>query len=591
MKRALDRMVHFFNSHTVILILVLTLKLGKHADGFEQCRQYSSAPRSKMMRRKNLCFHTVENILYQRSLQQRMGADNTVGNDGQDLWNLSNNEALWEDMDFLDDQGVARDLSNQQNKAPFEDVTMSPEYTTLCQAQFEVLKSLLNVDRCELYLRSENPQTGALEFSAVAVYPEKRRRWVVGDNGEVEADGPRELRGFTQAISLIPQYPFVSLTGDQETCTELGDGALSAHLEYNGMVIGILVVWKDLVDIEHQGQQSIWDEKDCTQLKNIASTLAVAAVLDQKERWSHQVQLESLRTALAESLHQVKNPLTALRTFGKLLLRRLPSEDNLNRELAKDIMIQSDRLVDLLLPVDSMITTLGDESELAAGTIALAALTGAPTPVHNNGQAYTRGRGKIEVSQNGGVGRMLSQESSAQLIWVDEALGPILSAATAVAERDGIQMTILTDDDMPGVFINERCFQEAFSNIIDNALKYVLLGGEHKDQTQSKESHIPAVVVRISATEEAEQFGGKSGVVVEVIDNGPGIPQEEMGSVYSKNFRGSITRSMEGSGLGLGIAQDLMLAVGGEINIESQEKVGTRVSLFVPRKEKYSFYS
>lgn len=38
--------------------------------------------------------------------------------------------------------------------------------------------------------------------------------------------------------------------------------------------------------------------------------------------------------------HQVKNPMTALRTFGKLLLKRLPQDDTLNRELAKDIILQ-----------------------------------------------------------------------------------------------------------------------------------------------------------------------------------------------------------------------------------------------------------
>lgn len=32
--------------------------------------------------------------------------------------------------------------------------------------------------------------------------------------------------------------------------------------------------------------------------------------------------------------------MTALRTFGKLLLRRLPRDDTLNRELAKDIILQ-----------------------------------------------------------------------------------------------------------------------------------------------------------------------------------------------------------------------------------------------------------
>ena len=32
--------------------------------------------------------------------------------------------------------------------------------------------------------------------------------------------------------------------------------------------------------------------------------------------------------------------MTALRTFGKLLLRRLPQDDTLNRELARDIILQ-----------------------------------------------------------------------------------------------------------------------------------------------------------------------------------------------------------------------------------------------------------
>lgn len=37
---------------------------------------------------------------------------------------------------------------------------------------------------------------------------------------------------------------------------------------------------------------------------------------------------------------QVKQPITTLRTFGKLLLGRLPREDTLNRELAKNIILQ-----------------------------------------------------------------------------------------------------------------------------------------------------------------------------------------------------------------------------------------------------------
>lgn len=41
-------------------------------------------------------------------------------------------------------------------------------------------------------------------------------------------------------------------------------------------------------------------------LEKISSSVAMAAVLDQKQRWAAVVQVEQLRRVLAESLHQVK---------------------------------------------------------------------------------------------------------------------------------------------------------------------------------------------------------------------------------------------------------------------------------------------
>eukprot|EP00961_Rhodomonas_salina_P290514 3925608-Rhodomonas_salina.1 len=57
---------------------------------------------------------------------------------------------------------------------------MSPEFTALCQAQFEVVSSMLGATRCALYFRREDPLTGHLEFVPAAVYPERQRVWVVG---------------------------------------------------------------------------------------------------------------------------------------------------------------------------------------------------------------------------------------------------------------------------------------------------------------------------------------------------------------------------------------------------------------------------
>lgn len=121
------------------------------------------------------------------------------------------------------------------------------------------------------------------------------------------------------------------------------DGGLSAPLLFGSVVIGMVVVNRE--------DATEWEDMAVRLLNNVARTLAVAAALDQKQQVASVLQAEQLRRVMSESLHQVKNPLTALRTFGKLLLRRLDQHDTVNRELAKDIIIQ--RSASQPLPLDT----------------------------------------------------------------------------------------------------------------------------------------------------------------------------------------------------------------------------------------------
>jgi signal transduction histidine kinase len=70
---------------------------------------------------------------------------------------------------------------------------------------------------------------------------------------------------------------------------------------------------------------------------------------------------------------------------------------------------------------------------------------------------------------------------------------------------------------------------EAFSNLIDNAIKFAPWGGR--------------VSVALRAT--------PLGAVVEIADNGPGIPVEERAAVMQRFYRGSAAFHVRGSGLGL----------------------------------------
>ena len=63
---------------------------------------------------------------------------------------------------------------------------------------------------------------------------------------------------------------------------------------------------------------------------------------------------------LHTSVHQLRSPLSAVRTLSKLLLRRLDGEerDSVSRELAKDILMQAERFEDLLHPVSRLASEL-----------------------------------------------------------------------------------------------------------------------------------------------------------------------------------------------------------------------------------------
>lgn len=82
-----------------------------------------------------------------------------------------------------------------------------------------------------------------------------------------------------------------------------------------------------------------------------------------------------------------------------------------------------------------------------------------------------------------------------------------------------------------------------------------------------------------------------SGVVIEVVDNGPGIDQDDLPHIFDRGFRGRQPResSIPGTGLGLGIAREIMRSMGGDVKVENkinQDKGhwGAGVKLFLPRR-------
>jgi signal transduction histidine kinase len=75
----------------------------------------------------------------------------------------------------------------------------------------------------------------------------------------------------------------------------------------------------------------------------------------------------------------------------------------------------------------------------------------------------------------------------------------------------------------------------------------------------------------------------KDGVLVQFDDNGMGISKEDLPKLFDRFFRSQKASHIPGTGLGLGIASDLIKMHKGEIFIESELNQGTSVYLFIPR--------
>jgi signal transduction histidine kinase len=103
---------------------------------------------------------------------------------------------------------------------------------------------------------------------------------------------------------------------------------------------------------------------------------------------------------------------------------------------------------------------------------------------------------------------------------------------------------------------------QILDNLLDNAIRFAPEGS--------------------SISIELEKGGGI--VACSIIDSGPGIPAEHLPFIFERFYRvdSSRDRSSGGYGLGLAIARSLVLAMGGEIQAESQEGVGTTITFQIP---------
>ena len=125
-------------------------------------------------------------------------------------------------------------------------------------------------------------------------------------------------------------------------------------------------------------------------------------------------------------------------------------------------------------------------------------------------------------------------------------------------QREGLLLAYAEPEEMIPVYADPDRLRQVFINILDNAIKYSAPGGR--------------ITVKI--------WQGEYKAFIEIIDQGRGIPPEDLENVKTKFYKGS--NSVRGSGIGLALVDSIMTALDGTMDLKSTLGRGTVVTLGLP---------
>jgi hypothetical protein len=484
-------------------------------------------------------------------------------------------------------------------------MSASAEFVALCQSQIGVLTQGLGASLAVVYLTEELTDTLDTRLTPIAAYPEAAvwqadqtlallsRHSVLSPQPLLTAE--TQSSQFTVAPPALPGQiatPEIAMENsepdsDPETAL-LSEQQLVLPLVYEGVMMGLLVTAR---------LDRPWLEREKMQLECIARTLAIACVLDQRGQWlDHDLHQQRLLRAQQHDvfdnlLHQFRNPLTALRTFGKLLMRRLLPGDA-NQEVAVGIVRESDRLQELLKQFDVAVDLGSEEflpqsaqsarhgvsweteleTDLRSYLTQMQQMQQQRAPSPPPGSAMRRLEALPEANRDRLPSTYPDVNPSARLlpgnyVWATiqgqlepcpmmSILKPLLISTEAIAQDRHLQLHIHLPD-LPPVWMNVAALREVISNLLDNALKYTPAGGQ-----------VAVFLERPSQTAHSNMQPQRQAIVI--ADTGPGIPAADFGHLFERRYRGvQASSGIPGSGLGLAIAKELITQMQGEIQVIS----------------------
>ena len=138
----------------------------------------------------------------------------------------------------------------------------------------------------------------------------------------------------------------------------------------------------------------------------------------------------------------------------------------------------------------------------------------------------------------------------------------LASVFRSAIEKAGLQLVVDCPPLPEPIYVDRDMWEKIVLNLLSNAFKF---------------THQGRIAVR--------QRLVSNNVELEVEDTGSGIPQSELGNVFKRFYQiaGTLSRTHEGTGIGLALVQELVKLHGGSLQVRSVYGTGSTFTVLIPR--------
>lgn len=238
--------------------------------------------------------------------------------------------------------------------------------------------------------------------------------------------------------------------------------------------------------------------------------------LEERERLRDR--LAALGEMAAAIAHEVKNPLASIEVMAGLLRRQMPASRDAH----------------------SILSDIINEAKMANAIV-------------------------LEVLEFVRPIRLQVERTS-----MEQVLHAAVTTAETKVDRGGIRVNWQVSEELPPIQGDQHQLCQLFTNLLTNAFE--ALNGQGT----------VSILAERGVDEDhgfgAETHAGTPTIVVEIADDGPGVPPELRDRIFSPFF----TTKPQGSGLGLAIVRKIVDAHDGRIDVKTKPGAGTRFRVTLP---------